>query len=123
VDFVIVTKHEPHFDVDHFVTSEEATLHRIANALLGRLDELSGNRPARDLVLEHKTLAGSRLDLDLDVPELATTASLFFINLFTRRGLCDRFAISHLRLADVCLDAKLALHAIDDDLEVQLAHT
>ena len=34
----------------------------------------------------------------------------------------DRLAVRDLRLADVGLDAELALHAVDDDLEVQLAH-
>ena len=36
--------------------------------------------------------------------------------------LADRFAIRDLRRADVRLDAELALHAVDEDLEVQLAH-
>ena len=37
--------------------------------------------------------------------------------------LADGFAVSHLRLADVGLDTELALHAVNDDLQVQLAHT
>ena len=37
---------------------------------------------------------------------------------FFRIGLAE----GHLRLADVGLDLELALHAVDDDLEVQLAH-
>ena len=37
-------------------------------------------------------------------------------------GLADRFAIRDLRLADVGFDAELALHAVDDDFQVQLAH-
>ena len=36
--------------------------------------------------------------------------------------LLERLAVGDLRLADRCLDAELALHAVDDDLEVQLAH-
>jgi hypothetical protein len=34
----------------------------------------------------------------------------------------DALAVGHLRRADVGFDAELALHAIDDDFEVQLAH-
>src|SRR5205823_5567510 len=34
----------------------------------------------------------------------------------------QRLAVGHLRLADVRLDAELALHAVDQHLEVQLAH-
>src|SRR5689334_7204422 len=123
VDFVITTEDEPDLDVDHFITGEEPTLHRVANSLFDGLDVFPRNRAAGDLVLKHKTLAGRRLDLDLDVTVLATTASLLLINFFTGSGLRDRFTIRNLRLADVGLDTKLALHAIDDDLEVQLTHT
>src|ERR1043165_7444038 len=122
VDFVIITKHEPHLDVYQLVTGEEATPHRVANAVLNRLDVLLRNRATRDLVLKHETLTGSGFDLDLDVAELTTTASLFLVDFLAGRRLRDRFAIGHLRLADIRLDAKLALHAIDDDLEVQLTH-
>ena len=34
----------------------------------------------------------------------------------------DRLAVGHLRLADVGLDLELAAHAVDQDLQVQLAH-
>src|ERR1044071_7649497 len=98
VDFVIATKYEPHFNVDHFITGEETTLHRVANSLLDRLDVFPRNRTASDLILKHKTFTGRRLDLDLDVSVLTATTRLFFVNLFTRSGLGDRLAISNLRL-------------------------
>ncbi len=34
----------------------------------------------------------------------------------------DGLTVGNLRLADVGLDAELALHAVDDDVQVQLAH-
>ena len=40
----------------------------------------------------------------------------------TCTGLRDRLAVRHLRRADVGFDAEFALHAVDEDLEVQLAH-
>src|SRR5690349_5352166 len=122
VDLVIRTKHELDPDVDHLVAGEETTLHRVADSLLDRLDEFLRNRTAGDLVFEHETLAGRRLDLDLDVTKLTTPTGLLLVNFFSGRRLRNRLAIRNLRLADVCFDAKLALHAVDDDLEVQLAH-
>ena len=58
----------------------------------------------------------------LRVAELAAAAGLANEApvAFGRRG--QRFLVSHLRLADAGLDAELALEAVDDDLEVQLAH-
>ena len=35
----------------------------------------------------------------------------------------NRFTVGHLRRPDVGLDLELALHAIDENLEVQLTHT
>jgi hypothetical protein len=37
-------------------------------------------------------------------------------------ALGDGLAVRHLRRADIGLDLELALHAIDDDLEMKLAH-
>jgi hypothetical protein len=61
--------------------------------------------------------------LQHDVAVLAATAGLL-MNLPSTSSpvLRDGLAVGHLRLADVGLDAELALHAVDDDLEVQLAH-
>ena len=38
------------------------------------------------------------------------------------RRLADGFAVSNLRLADVGLDLEFAAHAVDQDVEVELAH-
>ena len=53
---------------------------------------------------------------------LAAAAGLAHELAFLLDGVADGFAIGDLRLADVGLDLELALHAVDDDLEVQLAH-
>ncbi len=38
-------------------------------------------------------------------------------------GLADGLAVGDLRLADVALDLELAAHTVDDDVELELAHT
>ncbi len=63
-----------------------------------------------------------RLHLEPHVAVLAAAARLLDELAFDFRRLADRFAIRHLRRADVGLDAELALHPVDQDLEVQLAH-
>ena len=37
-------------------------------------------------------------------------------------GLADRLAVCNLRLADLAVDLELAEHAVNDDLQMQLAH-
>ena len=58
-----------------------------------------------------------------DVGELALATGLLDVALdVALDGLADGLAVGHLRLADVGLHAELALHAVDDDFKVQLAH-
>ena len=110
-------------DVDHRVAGLDAVLQRLSHPLFGRADELAGDRAALDFVDELEALAGCRLDVDYDVAELAATAGLA-----DEPGddlldpLANRLAVGDLRLADVGLDFELAQHAIDDHLEVKLAH-
>ena len=88
-----------------------------------RLDELTRNRTAGDLVFEDKAFARCRFDLEFDVAKLTAAARLFLEYLFARCTDRDRFAVCNLRFTDVRFDAELALHAIDDDLKVKLAHS
>ena len=66
--------------------------------------------------------AGSRLDLDLNVPELTATTCLLLVDFFSICRLSDRFAIRYLRLADIRLYAELSLHTIDNNFEMEFTH-
>ena len=64
-----------------------------------------------------------RLERQHDVTVLALAARLANELAFdVGGGLADGFAVGHLRLADVGFHAELALHAVDDDFQVQFAH-
>ena len=110
--------------VDHRIAGEDAVLQRLLDALLDRADVLARDRAADDLVLEDEALARlRRLHVDDDVAVLALAARLADELAFDLLdALPDRLAIGHLRAADVRVDLELAHHAVDDDLEVQLAH-
>ena len=78
---------------------------------------------ALDLVDEDEAraaLAGN--DADLDLAELARAARLLLVGVGQVDRLREIFAIGDLRSADIGLDLELALHAVDQDLEVELAH-
>ena len=64
---------------------------------------------------------GSTVILHMTV--LAAAAGLPDVLAFGFGLLADRFAVRHLRLADIGADAELAHHAVDDDFQVQLAHS
>ena len=110
-------------DVDGRVAGEHAGVERGLDALVRRLDVLARDAPAGDLVDELVALARVRLERDLDDGELARATGLLDVAVLDRLdGLGDRLAVGHLRLADGRLDGELALHAVDEHLEVQLAH-
>ena len=60
--------------------------------------------------------------LDLDLAELAGAARLLLVGVGQLDRLREILAIGDLRRADIGLDLELALHAVDEDLEVELAH-
>ena len=111
-------------DVDHRVAGEHAgrrALDWMPWSTAGMNSR--GMRAAGDLVDELVAAAGARgLEVDDDVGELARATGLLDVavdDLLGRRR--DRLAVGDLGLADGGVDLELAQHAVDDDLEVQLA--
>ena len=111
-------------DVDDRVAGEHAGVHRLLDALVDRGDVLLRDLAAGDLVGELVAVARRlRVEVDDDVRELARAAGLadeLLADVLDR--LARRLAVRDLRTADVRVDVELALEAVDDDLEVQLAH-
>ena len=81
-----------------------------------------GTEPPTISLTNSNPPSGDRLEAHLDVAVLTLTARLPHELALGFRLARDRLAIRDLRLADVGGDAELAHHAVDDDLEVQLAH-
>src|SRR5205807_10192008 len=100
-----------------------ATLQRLANALVHRLDEFLRDRSTGDVIDE--LVAFTRLvrfEDDLGVTVLALAAGLANVLAFRLGALANSLAIRHLRLTDIGLNLVFAHHAINDDLQMQLAH-
>mmetsp|Transcript_25335 Transcript_25335/g.60550 ORF Transcript_25335/g.60550 Transcript_25335/m.60550 type:complete len:792 (-) Transcript_25335:17-2392(-) len=87
-------------------------------------DVLLGDRPALDGGLEDEArlALGERVELDLDARELPRAARLLLVRVVHRRALRHRLAVRHLGRANRALNVELAHHAVDDDLQMQLAH-
>ena len=112
-----------HLDVDHGVAGVDARLERLADALVDRLDVFARDGAADDLVDELVARALLlRLELDHRVAVLALAACLPDVAAVALGGAADRLAIGDLRLADVGGNVELAHHAIDEHVEVELAH-
>src|SRR5205085_2942594 len=123
VRVVVLAVDERHLDVDHRVAGLDAGHQRLLDALGDGGDELARHGAALDLRDELEALADVRLDVDVDDAELARAAGLLHeapLDLVGRAA--DRLAVGDLRAPDVRLDVVLALHAVDEDLEMQLAH-
>src|SRR3954470_13203196 len=123
VRLVVLAVDERHADVDDRVARAHAVGERLLDALLDGGDELGRHGAAADLRDEVEALAGRRLDVDVDDAVLARAAGLAdeaALDLLGRAA--DGLAVGDLRPADVRLDVELAAHAVDQHLEVQLAH-
>src|SRR4051794_15048817 len=123
VRVVVLPVDERHADVDDGVARAHAVGECFLDALLDRRDELDRHGPAADLRDEVEALAGRRLDVDVDDAVLPRAAGLTHeAALDLLGGAADGLAVGDLRTADVGLDVELAPHAVDQHLEVQLAH-
>src|SRR5215831_18234776 len=120
---MVAAEYQRALDVDHLVSGEHAALHRLSDSLINWLYVLAWYDAPDDGVHELVPRARfQRLDLDLSVTILAAATSLpdVLANTFCRAS--DRFSVSHLRPPNICIDPELPLQAVDDYLEMQLAH-
>ena len=123
IDLVIAAVGQRHLDVDDRIAGEDTRLRRFLHALFHGGDVLARDRRTLQLVLEDKARARLRgLDLEPHVTVLAATARLTHEPPLRLGLLTDGFAVGDLRLADIGVDLELAQQAVDDDLEVELAH-
>src|SRR5207245_7911329 len=97
--------------------------HRLLDPEVDGGNVLPRDLAADDLVDELVPLALARLGVDHRVAVLAAAARLADEPALDGFDLlADRLAVGDLRTADVRIDVELALEAVDDDLDVQLAH-
>src|SRR2546430_5022686 len=121
---VVRPVHQLDYHVHHRIAGEHAVLERFLDALLDRADVLPRDHAAHDVVLEHEARPRlARRHVDDHVPVLAAAAGLADeLALYVLDALAHRLAVGHLGPAHVGIDLELALHALDQDFQVQLTH-
>src|SRR4051812_5246811 len=126
VDVVVGAVEQDRADTHCRVAGEHTDLHGVLDAGVHRGDVLAGDAATADGVLELVRRLGGHLhglERDLHLGELAGATRLLLVRVVVLLDrLLDRLAVRHLRLADVRLDLELPLHAVDEDVEVELAH-
>src|SRR6478752_9815215 len=129
VDVVVGAVLEGELHVHHGVAGEHAELHGLLATLVDRGDVLLRHTTTGHVVHELVARAGAglrvdvRTEVDDNLGELTRTTGLLLVGVGVLLDrVADGLAVGHLRLADGRLDAELALHAVDQDLEVELAH-
>ena len=125
VDVVIRTVLDDHLQADDRIAGHRPLVDHLPETLLDGRNEVLGDPPADDLVLELERLRGvfrQRLHAADDVGVLARAAGLLAVLGVELAGLRRRLAVVDLRRADLDLHAVFAADALDVDLQVQLAH-
>src|SRR6185312_7474297 len=123
IDFMISTVKYGNFDVVHRITGEHARFERFNDPFFHRRNEFARDIAALDRVHKLEILVRIVRDAQFHASVLSATAGLLLVRVVILGFLADGLAVGHLRLADVCIHVKFALHAIDNDFEVKLAHS
>ena len=111
-------------DINNRIACQNAGLHSTLNTVVDSRDVFLRDSAANDGVDELVTLTGLvGLDLDLNVTVLALTTGLTCVLGLLVGLLADGLTVSDLRCADVRLDLELTEQTVNNDLQMQLAHT
>ena len=114
---------ERHLHIHQRVAGQNSQLDGSLHALVDGLDEFLGHRTALDLV--DKLVALARhigLDAQLAVAVVARAAGLANVLALRLGLLADSLAEGHLGLAHIGFHLVLAPHAVNQNLQMQLAH-
>ena len=111
-------------DINNRIACQNASLHSTLNTVVDSRDVFLRDSAANDSVDELVTLAGLvGLDLDLNVTVLALTTGLTCVLGLLVGLLADGLTVSNLGCTHVCLNLELTQQTVNDDLQMQLAHT
>src|SRR6056297_2093864 len=123
VDVVELAVDERDLEIDHREPGERTRIHDRLDALLDAGDVVLRHGTTDDPAFERKPFAGlGRRDRQLHFGELPRATRLLLVRVGMLDLVGNRLAVGHLRRADVGLDLELAFQAVDQNVEVQLAH-
>src|SRR3989475_11499740 len=123
VDFVVGAVVEDHPEIDDRVAGQDPLLHTVADAFLHRRDVVVRHGAAEDLVHELEAApARQGLAAEPDVAVLAAPARLLLVLALPLGAPLDRLLVRDARRQQVHVHVVLALHALDDHLDVEAAH-
>ena len=110
--------------VHHGISRNDAIHHRFTDTRKTRIDKLLGNVAADNLVFGGQSLATLIWrDSKNHMTILALATTLLLEQTFSTCAGRDRFTIGDLRLTGIRIHLEFALHAILQNLQMQLAHS
>src|SRR5690606_34639633 len=131
VDVVVGTIKHGCLQADQRIAGNDAVLHLLFDTLLDRRDVFLRNHTTHNLVGENQAFGDVAVcvhvwlrEADPAVTELTATTGLTNELAFDFDVVFgDLLAIGNLRLTDVGFDVEFAPHAVNEDVQVKLAHT
>ena len=127
VDIVVGAVDQGCFHADHRVTSQNAKLHSVLNTSVDRRNVLARHATTGHLILklvQFLAIQRQRLEGNLHLRELTGTTGLLLVGVVDLlNGLLNGLAVCNLRLTNVSLNLELTLHTVNNDVQVELAHT
>ncbi len=109
--------------IDYGIACKHTGLHSALNTCVNRSDVFLRNSTADDVVYKFVALVNIRLNVNLNMTVLTFTAGLTRILRVRGRGLANGFAVSNLRLTNIGFHLKFTKQTVNDNLQMELAHT
>src|SRR5699024_2814782 len=100
------------------------TFHRFANSLLNRWDVFARDNPTNNFVFKFETCAffvWFKPDMNMTILSAATRLPDKLT--FNFGALTEGFAISYLRITDVCFHFKFGFQAVNDNVKMEFSHS
>src|SRR5690625_4101642 len=114
---------ERDLDIHHGIAGNHAILHGFLGTLVHSANIFPGHYTAHDIIYKFVTCTFFLwLKAEIHMAVLAAATGLTHELAFLLDLGPNGFTVSHLWRTDIGLDTKLALHAVDNDFQVQLAH-
>src|SRR5690606_7147253 len=124
VNIMVGAVHQANLEVDDREADERTAFGHRTDALVHRRNVFARDIAALDLVDELVAFATvRRTGDDLDATELAGTTRLLLVGVVDLDFAAQGLAVGHLGRAHIGLDLELALHAVDQNLEMEFTHS
>ena len=106
------------------ITCQYTGIHSGAQTFFNTRNIFLRNVTADNRIIKFKTgITFHRFKFNFNLSELTGTTGLFLVSVFNIARFRNGFTISYLRITNICINLKFTTQTINNNIQVQFAHT